>query len=229
MSQLFPSSPGKGEEARRRLLVAALKKIGEKGYENASVREIADEAGQNVASISYYFGSKEKLYAEVLEGIGVYLHSLVGPLAEEARNGLDAGTLDPVAAITTLKAMLRLLLGKQLEGSEFAEIRLVMMREQATPSDSFDILYEKTLRPLHEIFCRMLGVAIGEKPDSQSVILRAYAIFGQVLVFTVSRATILRRLGADSFDSQHVAAISMILDEHLDRICGAGPFSTYAP
>ena len=52
--ELFPTSPNKGEQARRKLLLAALKKFGEKGYENASVREIADEAGQDVAAISYY-------------------------------------------------------------------------------------------------------------------------------------------------------------------------------
>jgi AcrR family transcriptional regulator len=83
--ELFPTSPNKGEQARRKLLLAALKKIGEKGYENASVREIADEAGQNVAAIAYYFGNKEKLYAAVLEGIGAYLGSVFGTLATETR------------------------------------------------------------------------------------------------------------------------------------------------
>ena len=33
----------------------------DKGYDGTSVRDIADEAGINVAMISYYFGSKEKL------------------------------------------------------------------------------------------------------------------------------------------------------------------------
>ena len=32
-----------------------------KGVDGTSVRDIADEAGVNVAMISYYFGSKEKL------------------------------------------------------------------------------------------------------------------------------------------------------------------------
>jgi AcrR family transcriptional regulator len=33
----------------------------ERGFDGTSVRDIADEAGINVAMISYYFGSKEKL------------------------------------------------------------------------------------------------------------------------------------------------------------------------
>ncbi|RYD36798.1 MAG: TetR family transcriptional regulator, partial [Verrucomicrobiaceae bacterium] len=41
-AELFATSPTKGEQAKRRLLLAALEKIGEKGYEGASVREIAE-------------------------------------------------------------------------------------------------------------------------------------------------------------------------------------------
>lgn len=37
-----------------------------KGYAGVSVRELAKEAGVNVALISYYFGGKEKLYSHIL-------------------------------------------------------------------------------------------------------------------------------------------------------------------
>ena len=40
---------------------AAEKLFGEKGFEGSSVRDIAEEANINIAMISYYFGSKEKL------------------------------------------------------------------------------------------------------------------------------------------------------------------------
>jgi AcrR family transcriptional regulator len=39
----------------------ALEVFAEKGFDNASVRDIAQRADVNVAMISYYFGSKEKL------------------------------------------------------------------------------------------------------------------------------------------------------------------------
>lgn len=227
--ELFPAtSSSKGDQAKRRLLLAALNQIGEKGYETASTREISDEAGQNVAAIAYYFGSKEKLYAEVLGGIGNYLISLMGPISEETRERLDSGTLDPAGATNLLKRVLNLLLGRQLEGQDFTKIRLVMMREQAAPSASFEILYQNSIRPLQEIFCRLLAVAIGGEPDSPELMLRSHAIFGQVVVFTVARATILRRLGIERFEPHHVAMISRILDEQIDRICGGGPFTTHS-
>ncbi|MCW1922549.1 CerR family C-terminal domain-containing protein [Luteolibacter arcticus] len=217
--ELFPTSPNKGEQARRKLLLAALKKIGDKGYENASVRDIADEAGQNVAAIAYYFGNKEKLYAAVLEGVGGYLGSVFGTIAEETRAKLQSGSLDPAEAVEVLKLMLRTLLGEQLGDGEFQKIRLVMIREQSSPSESFDLLYNKTLKPLHQLFTTVLGVATGEDPESPATILRAHALFGQVLAFVVARTTILRRLGVKELTSDHLATIATILDEHLGLIC----------
>jgi AcrR family transcriptional regulator len=43
------------------IINTAEKLFSEKGYEGTSVRDIAEMAGINVAMISYYFGSKEKL------------------------------------------------------------------------------------------------------------------------------------------------------------------------
>lgn len=54
-----------GEEARGRLLMAALRLFAEKGYSKTSTREIAQAAGVNLSSIKYYFGDKAGLYRVV--------------------------------------------------------------------------------------------------------------------------------------------------------------------
>lgn len=48
-----------------RLLDAAEKLFSEHGFEGASVRDIAADAGCNIAAVNYYFGGKDKLYTEV--------------------------------------------------------------------------------------------------------------------------------------------------------------------
>lgn len=48
-------------EKQIQIIEATEKLFAEKGYEGTSVRDIAQDAGVNVAMISYYFGSKEKL------------------------------------------------------------------------------------------------------------------------------------------------------------------------
>ncbi|WP_318847068.1 TetR/AcrR family transcriptional regulator [Chryseobacterium sp. JV558] len=49
------------------ILFAAEKLFAEKGFEGTSTREIAKEANVNISMISYYFGSKEKLYEKLVE------------------------------------------------------------------------------------------------------------------------------------------------------------------
>ena len=49
------------------IINAAEKLFAVKGFDGASVRDIAQEADVNVAMISYYFGSKEKLMEAVFE------------------------------------------------------------------------------------------------------------------------------------------------------------------
>ena len=132
---------------------------------------------------------------------------------------IQEGSLDPQAAISIMKRMMKTLLGQQFEDCGFEEIRLVMMREQAAPSENFDLIYNKTLKPLHELFSKALSVATGEDPASTKVVLRTHAVFGQVLTFKLARATILRRLGVTKLDRSHMEMISEILDEHVDLIC----------
>ncbi len=63
--QLFNFAPQITIMVRRnkkiKIIETAEKLFADKGFDGTSVRDIADEAGINVAMISYYFGSKEKL------------------------------------------------------------------------------------------------------------------------------------------------------------------------
>ncbi|NDC40374.1 MAG: TetR/AcrR family transcriptional regulator [Chitinophagia bacterium] len=54
-------------EKQTAIINAAEKLIAQKGFNGASVRDIAQEADVNVAMISYYFGSKEKLMEAIFE------------------------------------------------------------------------------------------------------------------------------------------------------------------
>ncbi|MBV8684646.1 MAG: TetR family transcriptional regulator [Caulobacteraceae bacterium] len=55
------------QATRGRILAAAKDRFGRLGYEGASLREIAAEAGADVALISRYFGGKEGLFTEALK------------------------------------------------------------------------------------------------------------------------------------------------------------------
>jgi AcrR family transcriptional regulator len=55
------------ETTRQRLFGAAIKVFAEKGFRDATVRQICKQAGAaNINAVNYYFGSKERLYRQVL-------------------------------------------------------------------------------------------------------------------------------------------------------------------
>jgi len=58
---------------REKIIESAIKLFGTKGFEGTSVREIAADAGVNVAMINYYFGSKENLFEKSVEYKASYL------------------------------------------------------------------------------------------------------------------------------------------------------------
>lgn len=59
-------STGRGEDTRAALLDAAKSVFARNGFDGASIRAITSEAGANLGAVTYHFGSKRELYAEVL-------------------------------------------------------------------------------------------------------------------------------------------------------------------
>src|SRR3954470_15915076 len=61
-----PSEETGHDATRQHLLEAAGEVFAEAGFRAATVREICQRAGANIAAVNYHFGDKEKLYLEVL-------------------------------------------------------------------------------------------------------------------------------------------------------------------
>jgi len=55
-----------GEDRRRALVAAAFRQIAEHGFEGLRTREVAAEAGVNIATLHYYFPTKEALIRGVV-------------------------------------------------------------------------------------------------------------------------------------------------------------------
>lgn len=51
----------------KKILYTAEKLFAQKGFDATSTRDIAKSAGVNISMISYYFGSKEKLFEEIFK------------------------------------------------------------------------------------------------------------------------------------------------------------------
>jgi AcrR family transcriptional regulator len=90
-----PSSRNSGQ-TRERILGAARTMFSRQSYENVGTRDIAAEAGVDAALVNRYFGSKEKLFSEVIEGgfrveehLSKHLNDLGTHLAEQVLDDIE--------------------------------------------------------------------------------------------------------------------------------------------
>ena len=58
---------GKGLRVRDRMIQETARIIREQGFKQATVRAISERAGVNIASIRYYFGSKDELIGAAID------------------------------------------------------------------------------------------------------------------------------------------------------------------
>ena len=106
----------KGRRTTERILDAAEEVFADKGFDGATLRDVAARVGVRVPSLYNHFDSKEALYAAVLErGIGPILETLgTWPVDDEQdRAELLAGTLRVLAQRPNLP---RLVLHETLAG-----------------------------------------------------------------------------------------------------------------
>jgi len=99
------------QDTRAKILKAAIKVFALRGYEGGRVEKISSLAKTYDRMIYYYFGSKEKLFVEVLETIYIQLN--------EAEQALKLDPEDPVRALTQL---IDFVWGYYLDHPEFVAI-----------------------------------------------------------------------------------------------------------
>jgi AcrR family transcriptional regulator len=70
-------------DKREHILITAETLFGARGFDGTSVRDIAQAAGVNLAMISYYFGSKEKLLEAMIKFRSEYVFGILEDLNKE--------------------------------------------------------------------------------------------------------------------------------------------------
>jgi AcrR family transcriptional regulator len=79
----------RGRQSRQRILDAAEKVFGVKGYFNASISDITREAGVGLGSFYVYFVSKHAVFVEVLEGLARLIRRTTREALEKGRSRIE--------------------------------------------------------------------------------------------------------------------------------------------
>ncbi|WP_460666558.1 TetR/AcrR family transcriptional regulator [Kribbella swartbergensis] len=96
----------KSDRTRAAILAAARERFGADGYERATIRAIAADAGIDPAMVMRYYGTKEKLFAAAAE-FDLRLPDLTGVPREQLGEELISHFLKRWEGDDTLRALLR--------------------------------------------------------------------------------------------------------------------------
>jgi AcrR family transcriptional regulator len=132
-----------GQESKQRIVEAAREHF-KRGYEQATIREIAADAGVDVAMVYYFFGNKEGLFtASVLDVPEHPLHQLAGMLD---------GTSDDIGA-----RLVRRFIERWDSGDTFEPL-LTVWRSAAVQPLARKLLHDSLAGPVAERVAAEFGV-----------------------------------------------------------------------
>jgi AcrR family transcriptional regulator len=208
-----PSAPGRARRKRRSgrrggesgtreaILAAARARFGALGYDRATIRGIAADAGVDAALVHHFFGNKERLFAAAMR-LPVNPGDVLAAL-------LADGAGDPDRSIG--EHMLRTLLGVW----DVAEVRttlLGLMRSALTSEQALSMLREFVSGA---ILGRLAQLAAESGPDGGDAEYRAALAASQVLGLALTRYVLrfepLVRASTDDL----ATAIGPTLDRYL--------------
>ena len=145
---------------KHRLLKAACTVFAEKGFRDATVAEICDTAGANIAAVNYYFGDKSNLY------YACFMH-----LFEVARKTYPQP--DPQTAVPDewLRIFARSRVLNILDEGEAGLLPRLMFREMGQPSEIHRKITEELIMPRRRVVVEMIRRFLGEPADEQALSL----------------------------------------------------------
>ncbi|MGY0145617.1 transcriptional regulator CecR [Edwardsiella tarda] len=207
----------RGDQARQALIAAGLRLFAQQGLEGATTRDIAQESGQNIAAIPYYFHSKQGLYLAVAQWIATTLSHSFSPLREECERHLADPNATPQAALALIQRAIAHLCHLMTQ-PQTLHLSQIISREQMFPSAASPILHQQFITPLHTLMTRLVSGYVGLDAHHPIAALHTHALIGQVLAFRMARETILTRTGWPQIGPQQAHEIHQVVQLHTELL-----------
>lgn len=180
-------------DARERIIKAVLVLIGEKGDINPTVREIAQKANVNLASINYYFRSKKNLFTEVEKYFVEKINQITSMLNDE-----------------NIKKVERILMWANEMMTQLAEYPGIiwMLASKVLNKNSVDKSMKKFINIKHSPLKKLVIEITGNKDDKLAS-LKAIQIFSGIINPLIMQYGVGKGFGIDFRDKK-------IRKRHLD-------------
>jgi AcrR family transcriptional regulator len=201
-----------GEETRARIIATALRVFGEHGYDQASTRQIAAEAGVNPPALQYYFDGKEGLHRACAEYLIEVATASLSPALNRAKQAALAR--DKAEAADALCGLLDALTDTLVAVGSEGWSRFIVRGKADGAGPALGILRERIGAPLIELMCQLVCIVTGQPPEGDSIRVRVLTLLGQVNWFHANRDNALLIMGWREFDQDKVALIKSVVREH---------------
>ncbi len=202
----------RGAETRAQLIEAALDVFGRLGYDGASTREIAKAANVNLAAIVYHFGGKEALHIAVAEHVVTSILARIGPTLASAAE--PAASESPAAALAALHRLVSTMVDVMLGSAEAERWARFIVREQLQPTAAFDVIY-RFMGGAVATGTRLVAT-IRDRPEDEDTRLWVFTMMGQVIVFRVAQALVLKRMQWREIGERQRDEIRRVVLENFD-------------
>lgn len=164
------------DDTRNRILEAAGPIFADKGFNNATVREICAAAGTNQAAVNYHFRDKETLYLEVVKQ--AHQQRLEQFPAPQWPSGTTASE--------KLKLFVQATLARMLESRDLQWPTCLMMREVLEPTIACQAIVEDYIRPQ---LAQLMEILAELEPPGTPEHVRykvAFSVIGQCVHYRVA-------------------------------------------
>ena len=202
-----------------RILAAARDLFSAKGFQQTTIRDIAQKAHVNGAAINYYFRSKDRLYEEIfLQEYG----RMALPLEKKVSSVQNQEDWEN-ALRKWLDCVLELFLFDTPERNIF---RCFVTSPESIPAASCDHIYGQVVSPMLKTFRTLLRMAV---PDTDSDTFQAIflTVLGQSTCF-IHRDTVWTELTLGNQRSREEWA-RLLCDQILANITARFSYRTHLP
>ena len=180
------------DNTREKILDAAEALFGERTFDTVSLRDITQRADVTLALASYHFGTKDRLYAEIVARRA----SILSELRRERLAALEARGNLGIESI--MDAFMRPMFEKMTEGSQGWPAYLLILAQLGQSNRWLDLLHDN-FDPTAQLFVAKLAEQMPGLPREK--LLRGFAMSIVAMLQTLSRNRRLDALSAGKVSS----------------------------
>ena len=210
----------RGDETRTKIVAAALDVFSRYGFDGASTRMLAEKAGVSLPALQYYFDGKVGVYLACAQYIAGRLEALLGAAARRIADALARENPSRAALLDMLLEFFDGFADLFLGEHELERWVLFIIREQAEPTEAFDVIFDRVMHPVANTCATLIGRLL-DRPDSDDEVrIRTLALIGQVVFLRTAREAALRVLEWPDFEGNRLPIVKESL--HAQITAGFG-------